>query len=273
VAFGDYGTGRTEASSIRNHLLRENFDLAVLVGDLSEQAGTYESYHSTYFQPLAELIARNPFIPVPGNGDYETEEAQAFRQLFVPPVNESRAGALYFSFDYGNVHFVGLDTERITDEQVSWLRADLAAKDQPWTIVYMHRPAFGEGSIHPINEEGAVEIRRRLVPIFEEFGVDVVMSAHNAMYGRTPPLTDGQVGPPYARVADKGERGVVYITAGGSADGPTAAYTDPFHQPPLGTSVATNNYTRTSVTECALTIEAIDIRGAIIDTAEIRRCP
>jgi len=58
---------------------------------------------------------------------------------------------MYYSFNYGNVHFVAIDTENIYDtaemtrEQVAWLINDLSGvnrKEHPWIIVYGHRPLY-----------------------------------------------------------------------------------------------------------------------------------
>jgi hypothetical protein len=48
----------------------------------------------------------------------------------------------FYSFDYGPVHFVALDTEHAfidtarRQAQLAWLDADLAATTQPWKVVY-----------------------------------------------------------------------------------------------------------------------------------------
>jgi hypothetical protein len=111
-----------------------------------------------------------------------------------------------------------------------------------------------------------------LVPIFEEFGVDLVLAGHNPIYGRTAPLIGGQSDSPYARIADGGN-GVVYITTGGGGEVAAPAYTDPFHQPPLGATFAGNHYTKIEVRECALEIAVIDIVGNVADETTIRHCP
>ena len=50
-------------------------------------------------------------FPVSGNHEYETEDAAPYLESFVLPENGDRER--YYSFDWGDVHFVGLDTERI----------------------------------------------------------------------------------------------------------------------------------------------------------------
>ena len=66
--------------------------------------------------------------------------------MFVLPENGGPDGIeRWYSYDWGDVHFVALDTERTGPVQAAWLDADLTANQLPWTIVYWHKPPFSSG--------------------------------------------------------------------------------------------------------------------------------
>ncbi len=78
------------------------------------------------------------------------------------------------------MHFVALDTERLDEEQVEWLEADLAATDRPWKIVYGHHPPYSSG-----NHGSSNMVRDLVTPVLERQGVQLVLSGHDHDYERT----------------------------------------------------------------------------------------
>ena len=92
----------------------------------------------THFTNKLEM----PLYCVPGNHDLPLPG-------MVPPYVE-RYGKLWYSFDYRDVHFIGLNTEAntggersFTEEQVQWAIEDIAASSKArHTIVFMHNPAW-----------------------------------------------------------------------------------------------------------------------------------
>ncbi|MBM4201258.1 MAG: phosphohydrolase, partial [Gammaproteobacteria bacterium] len=94
-----------------------------------------------------------------------------------------------FSFDWGNSHWVVLDTwnPRIdwTDSALrEWLQADLAAaKDGTWKIVSSYMPPFSSSTRFPQGQK-----MRVIVDLLEAAGVDLVFSGYAHSYQRTYPL-------------------------------------------------------------------------------------
>ncbi len=96
-----------------------------------------------------------------------------------------------YSFDYGYAHFVVIDTETYCDGSTTcleydtvnanilndWVTDDLTANSLPWTIVLLHRGPYG------LSYDSST-VRDNLVPIFDEFGVDLVLSGHDHQYSR-----------------------------------------------------------------------------------------
>ena len=93
-----------------------------------------------------------------------------------------------YSFDYGDIHFLCLDSNVYVDttdaELQAWIARDLEATDAPWKFVVYHHPAFNVG-----HEHYEAQQMRALTPIFEQHGVQIVLSGHEHTYQRTRPLT------------------------------------------------------------------------------------
>jgi hypothetical protein len=92
-----------------------------------------------------------------------------------------------YSFDYGDGHFLCLDSNVYVDPTSAalqdWVEQDLTGTDAKWKIVVHHHPAYNVGLEH-FHEQHM----RVLSPIFEKHGVAVVLSGHEHNYQRTRPL-------------------------------------------------------------------------------------
>lgn len=92
-----------------------------------------------------------------------------------------------YSFDYGNVHILVLDsnpyTSPLDSELLPWLINDLKSSKSDWKIVSFHHPGFNSNAAH--NDD---QLMRLLSPIMEELNVDMVLSGHVHNYQRTLPL-------------------------------------------------------------------------------------
>jgi hypothetical protein len=157
--------------------------------------------------------------PVPGNhefgaSDSPTQSGPYYEAFSMPTAAE--AGGLasgteaYYSFDYGNIHFVALDSHD-TDRSApadptnnvcplgqggamyQWLCADLATTDKDWIIAFWHHPPYTKGSHNSDAEPQLIEVRERFVPVLEYHGVDLHLSGHSHSYERSA-LIDGHYG-------------------------------------------------------------------------------
>src|SRR5205807_1213049 len=99
----------------------------------------------------------------------------------------------YYSFDWGGVHFIILNSDlanvstsgdRRTDfwtEQLKWLEADLKKSQQAdFRFLAFHHPPFT--AVAQRQQEGTH--LQDLVPIFEKYKVDVVFAGHDHNYQR-----------------------------------------------------------------------------------------
>jgi hypothetical protein len=92
-----------------------------------------------------------------------------------------------YSFDYGDAHFLCLDSNRYIDPNdpalQTWIAGDLSQTDARWKFVVFHHPPFNVG-----HEHYEVQHMRVLAPLFESHGVDIVLSGHEHNYQRPRPL-------------------------------------------------------------------------------------
>src|SRR5262245_33163176 len=89
------------------------FDLLIHTGDLAYDDGSREQIERTVFDVYADVLGTYPLYPQTGNHDYHSEGAAPFREAFALPENGGPEGLeRWYSFDWGDVHFVALDTER-----------------------------------------------------------------------------------------------------------------------------------------------------------------
>ncbi len=271
IAFGDSGVGSAAQSQLAARMAADTFDLALHTGDLAygnaNMVGgpTYTQYDNWLFNVYSPWMRSRPFYPSIGNHDDEIGAARAYRDVFVLPEHAASAAfpdhaERYYSFDYGPVHFVALDTELAflnasrRQAQLSWLEADLAATNQPWRVVYFHRSPYSSGLDHGSN----LEVRNVFAPIFERYGVALVLSAHDHDYERSIPW----------RQFVTGGSAVTYVVTGG---GGAPLY-------PVGTSAWTaksassHHYVRVTAGACVMRLEAVRIDGAVFDQASIDRC-
>lgn len=264
IAFGDYGNSSHSQKQLRDQMLRDSFRFILTTGDNAYPNGTYAQFNTHVFQIYQDLFSRVPIFPTLGNHDYHTENGAPYLDLFDLPQNAWRTAdhERYYSFDYGNAHFVALDSnlplytgdEVALDDMFDWLRQDLGQTTQRWKIVALHLPAYST-SFHRPDSQIA---RTKLVPIFEAYGVDLVLSGHEHIYQRSHPLRRG-------RVTTTEQGGIVYVISGaGSAasyrcDNATwvaAAYC----------SQSYGLYTRVTINGNNLTVTAIDENGATRDS-------
>ena len=134
------------------------------------------------FAPTTAVI---PSIFVAGNHDALFTGLQRYLDYAYPERVELKNGArLWHRIDVGNVHFIVLDmewsAESFTQQQAEWLEAELSATpDEDWIIVMNHGFYYGSGSVtRGWTWYDNKETIRKVTPLFERYGVDLVFSGH-----------------------------------------------------------------------------------------------
>jgi hypothetical protein len=151
LAFGDFGLNSSTQRRLRNHIAGDSFDFIISTGDNAYDLGSYQNFGANVFPIYREIFYRAGLWPSLGNHDYLTASASPYLDIFDLPVQGFRPADYerYYSFDYGAVHFVILDSNSslnvndadFSDDMFDWLRSDLGQTTQPWKVVVFHHPA------------------------------------------------------------------------------------------------------------------------------------
>lgn len=224
-------------------------------GDFIEEPKD-EAAWEAFFGKAQRWLTKVPLMPVMGNHEEVDKKADRFVSHFQVPGNGAKnvIPGTNYSFDYGLAHFVVLNTESKLKEQVEWLRSDLAGTDKPWKIVALHRGPYGG------NQDESV--LKRFVPLFDEFGVDLVLQGHNHEYSRSHPLKGGQI------VAE-GE-GTVYVVPNSSGPKFNKKKEDLFYHK-VHFQNGKQVFAGIRVNERTLTYQAFDVDGKKLDEFELKR--
>ncbi len=131
------------------------------------------------FNSIASRLIRSvEFYPALGNHEYNSK---LFFNNFVLPNNER-----WYCVEKGGIHFIVLDTNSDISrdsEQYRWLETDLhnISDTIKFVVAIFHHPPFSCCTSHPKDEKGLMDI---VVPLFENYGVDIVFSGHCHNYER-----------------------------------------------------------------------------------------
>ncbi len=211
--FGTYPVYGTGALAVRdayyNFTGPRHTDLWLMLGDNAYNYGTDDEYQQAVFPIYPDLLRKTVAWATIGNHEtYGSNELGhiAHYDIFKGPKNGEAGGEPsgtlnYYSFDYGNIHFVCLDSE-FSDQtpggaMATWLEQDLSANTKDWLIAFWHSPPYTWGSHNSDNDADTTghlkNMREVFVPILEAYGVDLVLSGHSHNYERSF-LIDGHYG-------------------------------------------------------------------------------
>ena len=210
LATGDTRTpgtyDHTNPQTVVNRMALYSGEFILNVGDIVYNGGQFSDWPG-FFNDSKPVLNHTVYFPIRGNHDLGGTN---YLDLFTLPNDNER----WYSFDYGNVHFIGLDTNNAyhingTVEN-SWFRSDLVNATNnsaiDFIIVYFHHPPYD-------SRGGDSTVRNALVPLFNEFRVDLVLCGHSHFYERS-------IVPP---------QNITYVVnGGGGAELVTASTTNPY---------------------------------------------
>ena len=218
---GDSGTGGKAQAAV--HTAMQNYveqqkrplDFYLHVGDMAYPKGTDVEFQRNFFDMYRPTLQTIVCWASMGNHEGGTSKGMTglgpYFDAYVCP-KRGEAGGLpsateaFYSFDYGNAHFICLDSHDLdrkpTGVMAQWLRADLDKTEAEWLIAFWHHPPYTKGT-HDSDKEGQlIEMRELIMPILEAGGVDLVLTGHSHIYERsmlidgayhTPSIIDGVV--------------------------------------------------------------------------------
>jgi len=264
LVVGDSGSGGAAQAAVRDRMLKTTADFVVHTGDMVYPEGAADDFDPKFFWPYRDLIRRLDFWPCLGNHDWNstTPHGQPWRDAFYTPANNPAGSENYYSFDFGNAHFVVLNSNGNTapgSAQYMFLDSELAASTAVWKFVVFHHTIYSSGTTHGSD----LGIRTDLVPLFDAHGVDIVFMGHEHNYERTKPLR-GCLSDPCAgdQIVESGA-GTVYMTTGGGGKelyplGPLSSFT--------AYAESVHNFTRVVVDGESLFEQMIGEDGVVRDS-------
>ncbi len=241
TAFGDQGVSY-DAVATSNLIAAQGPAFHLHAGDISyaENGGdglVTDDYDprawDSYFAQTAQTAAYVPWMYSLGNHEMEVwyspdgYGADTTRLDF--PGNGPGVCPGTYYFTYGNAAFISLDPNDVSYEipanlgysggqQTAWLASTLAAlrsnKGIDFIVVFFHHCAYCTCTTHGC--EGGVQ--QYWTPLFDQYGVDLVINGHNHIYERTDPIKAGSATTvaPIGSVVTPATQGTTYVTAGGA---------------------------------------------------------
>lgn len=206
---GDSGTGERRQQEVHQAMIEYvaynnlDLDLYVHVGDMAYQSGTDDELQEHFFEMYEPTLRNTACWPAMGNHEGRTSKGMfgygPYYDCYVCPTNGERGGEpsgteAYYSFDYGRVHFIVLDSfdldRRPVGAMAQWLQSDLEKTHADWIVAFWHHPPYTKGSHDSDKEEELIEMRQYIQPILEAGGVDLCLTGHSHIYERSM-LMDG----------------------------------------------------------------------------------
>ena len=210
VYFGDvqYGFDTVWGRVLRQSLKScPNPAFFLYAGDLITTAGVDNEW-KLFFDAGDWVFRTFPIMATPGNhehykvndeyGDLAPHWDANF--CFAQNGPEGLKNTVYYT-DVKDVRFISLNTTNLLTpgvdiaKQIDWFKSVLENNTSRWTVVTMHHPIHNLKSGRDDNP-----IQELLQPVFEEYGVDLVLQGHDHAYGRlvdADKKSDKNVGPAY----------------------------------------------------------------------------
>ncbi|HEY1598076.1 MAG TPA: LamG-like jellyroll fold domain-containing protein [Pirellulales bacterium] len=233
-------------------------------GDVVDDGFAKNQWLKDLFEPCSTLMAQIPTFPVIGNHE---KDSHWYYDYFSLPKPE-----YYYTFRYGNAQFFMIDSNRPLDPgspQYEWLEKELASSKAAWKFTCHHHPCFSSDENdygdHVKGPPGHTFFygdrnARKVVPLYEKYGVDIAFNGHIHLYERTWPIFE---------MAINQRQGVRYLTSGGGGGSLEQAapqrtwfslhFQSVFH------------YCYAAISDRTIVFKAYDIDGKLFDTFELTK--
>jgi PKD repeat protein len=218
-------------------------------GDICMDSTVESQWAPEFFTPAAPAMRIAPYYPCLGNHEHESP---LYFQYFAPlPQGGGTGGVEWYSFDYGSAHFAIVDTN-VTfapgSAQYNWLVNDLRNTTAEWRFVMHHHPAYSSGPDGP-----SPAVQSYLVPLYEQYKVDVVFSGHDHLYERSY------------------KNGVTYVVSGG---GGADLYTSGAHANPYQVFVkSVHQFASVDINGTTAVVAGRDANNVVFDSVTLNHKP
>jgi hypothetical protein len=251
---GDVQSGYADWGNMLDEIQQSHPQIrfSLLGGDLTDN-GDSESEWGQFLDAASGYFSKVSLMPAWGNHD-----GSMYYNFFALPDN-GPAGLKkdFYSFDYGNAHFVVLDSRNNTNEDArQWLEADLQSSSKTWKFAMFHHPAYPAFDDNKTIDDS---IRENWVPILEDNGVDMVFVGHQHEYMRTYPIFQGEA------LSDSSRDGIVYVMGNSGSK----VYEGGSGFPYIACEESGSNYQVIDIDGAVLTMRSIKADGQLIESYSI----
>jgi hypothetical protein len=188
-----------------------------------------------FWQNNSRSARKRPWMPSAGNHENELGNGpigyQAYQTYFSLPVSAGQTDVtrgLWYSFTAGSVRVISIANDDIAYQdggnsyvrgyslgaQKVWLEKELAAargdRDVDWIVVCMHQVAISTAMANGAD----LGIREEWVPLFDEYGVDLVVCGHEHHYERSHPIRGRETNATLTPIAAATATDVIDTTVG-----------------------------------------------------------
>ncbi len=266
------GDPQNEILSICSRVFRAAYQKApearfwLLPGDLVNDGGNDAEWQQL-FDALGWIPRTTPLLILPGNHEYVKIERDGvitrqltplWRPQFSLPINGpvGLEETVYYC-DYQNTRLIALNGNEQLELQASWLADVLKNNSNRWTIVSIHQPIYsaakGRDNTH---------LQQLFLPLFDQYGVDLVLQGHDHCYSRSHKLRAG-------KIVDEKSPGTVYVV---SVSGPKIYELNFLYQPLMAKMDSGKQWFQIiSISQDRLTFEAWTASGELFDSFELKK--
>ena len=175
VACGDMSCSSTFSNMLEDRIVPRDIDQFLALGD-----NAYADGSDCWIELVEDAgLGGNKSIITFGNHDSDEDEDQP--ETWQNLVNDFNLPGMYYERIFNNIYFLILDSENNPEDDPQFTTQKnrlAAAASNPaieWIFVLHHRPIYGPSSNHP-NES---DVRDVWDPLFDQYKVDFVLTAHN----------------------------------------------------------------------------------------------
>lgn len=220
-----FGDAQNDLKSHWSRVVREAFRDApemtfmLHAGDLVNRGNRDEEW-GQWFHAGDFLLSSIPQLAIPGNHEYDVDPAANMLSRVTRGRGLSTRWPLRFEFpqngpegssenifyvDVQGIRLIGLDSNIDPKSQAVWLEEVLKNNPNRWTIVTHHHP------IHSTSRgRDNAGLRDAWQPLYDKYGVDLVLQGHDHSYGRTAPLERNETS---GKQVVREQTGTVYVVS------------------------------------------------------------
>jgi len=184
AVLGDNRTNPKEFKSVADAVAQHNVDFIIHTGDMMTDGKWKYQWYKQWFTPGKAMFKNAPVLIAVGNHEYPWLE-KSFWNYFYPDHSQFYNKG-YYSYQNGNIFFIHLNPFQPFEpgsKQYLWLENTLKNCNLPFIVVALHLSAF-TGAAHA-KDEAVKSARQVLVPLFQKYNVNFVVSGHDHVYDRS----------------------------------------------------------------------------------------